>query len=86
MKPQKIQKCVKSCGYSCDFFQSTPGIGMECEHPAIENINDRLFITHENKDRIPAKCPLRDGDLIVEYSLFDDREKAFLQEVENENG
>jgi len=82
----EIKKQIKSCRYSCDFFQST---GPKCEHPAIENIidglfikNDGLFITHENKNEIPAKCPLRDGDLIIEYSLFDDREKALLNEIE----
>lgn len=75
-----ITNQVKSCG-RCDFFSGTPR-SMECEHPIFKGkINERFSLSREDMVQIPAKCPLRDGDLVVEYSLFDEKEKAFLLEV-----
>ncbi len=78
IKPNEIEKRkqIKSCR-SCDFFHSTPR-DMDCVHPKMELKTKWQFpITCDNK--IPEKCPLRDGDLVIRYSLFNEVESKMIE-------
>jgi len=57
------EKVVEQCFHSCNFF-STGGHIMECTHPDFGAVEweKKLIITQDNsRDRVPDKCPLRNG-------------------------
>lgn len=66
-----IQKQCTCCK-DCEFWTKTMD-AMECGHPAFNGrpYTDRLIITGSDfhSETVPAKCPLRDGELTVTYSL-----------------
>lgn len=71
-----MNKKITSCYQSCPFFMSTPD-AMVCNHPYWEDKEpySNMIITHENSrdGNIPPKCPLREQELDIKYTLDDDK-------------
>jgi len=72
----KTEKKISGCYHMCPFF-ATDADGMKCGHPYWigKRSFDNMIITQQNSryGKIPEKCPLRDDELIITYTLDDDK-------------
>ena len=70
MKTHKTVR-VRSC-YMCPLrtIDGAPGSVMICDHPKwTPGTYEGAIITHENLGGIPEKCPLKENDYEIKYSI-----------------
>lgn len=62
---------VTICYHQCPFFGNSMD-GMYCGHPYWEDkeVYANMIIDHDNSHHgVPEKCPLRNGQLTINYKL-----------------